>query len=126
MTELKALLVYNVIEDIKEFGKPAFMYNYHYGLKQINALDTENLWDMELANLHKQKQGLVTKQAKKIVKIGGKRWECVIWIVRPEDSNGNIDEKEFLKMTSTICDPLAMSIGYMVSGYCYLQFTKPM
>ena len=33
-------------------------------------------------------------------------------------------EIEFLEMTTTIHDPLAMSIGNMVSGYCYLQLIK--
>jgi len=41
--------------------------------------------------------------------------DCSTWRVT--------NKKEFLEMT-TIPDPLAMSIGYLVSGYCYLQLIK--
>jgi len=71
-----------VIADIKEFGKPAFMYNYHYDLKCINALDSEDLWNQEHASLLKQKPGLVTTQVKREIKIGIKKWECILWIVQ--------------------------------------------
>lgn len=134
---LKKLLDAGVIADIKEFGKPAFMYNYHYDLKGINALDSEDLWNQEHASLLKQKPGLVTTQVKREIKIGIKKWECILWIIQlgelqnkqvacqPQVAFGQSeDEKEFLEMI-TIPDPLAMSIGYVVSGYCYLQLIKP-
>lgn len=122
MKTLKRTLDYNVIQDIKEFKKPAFVYNYHYNINQINAIDTEEVWKLEHDNLIKQ--GLTPKQEKRQIKFGIKTWDCILWVFRPIDENGNIDEKKFFELVSLIQDPLAMCIGYMVSGYCYLQLIK--
>ena len=120
--ELKKQLDYNVIQDIKEFKKPAFVYYYHYKINQMNAIDTEEMWKQEYDNLIKQ--GVTPKQEKRQVKFGIKKWDCILWVFRPLDENGNVDEKKFSELVGLIQDPLAMSIGYMVSGYCYLQLVK--
>ncbi len=120
--ELKKTLDRFVIEDIKEFGKPAFMYNYHYELNRINAIDTTDMWNQEHASLIKQ--GCTPKQEKRKIKFGIKTWDCILWIFRPVDKDGNVDEKKLLEMLTIPQDPLAMSIGYMVSGFCYLQLIK--
>ncbi len=122
MKELKKTLDFNIIEDIKEFKKPALVYNYHYDLKRFNAIDTMEMWNQEYASLIKQ--GLSPKQEKRKIKFGIKTWDCILWIFRPVDKDGNVDEGKFFEMVSLTCDPLAMCFGYMVSGYCYLQLVK--
>jgi hypothetical protein len=103
-------------------GKPAVVYNYHYELNQINALDTNELWNLEYAELIKQ--GAKPKQEKRQVKFGIKKWDCILWIFSPMDEDGKIDEKKFFEIVKLPYDPLAMSIGYMVSGFCYLELVK--
>lgn len=164
MVGVRKQLAINLMKDVDEFRKPAFMYHYNYATDKINTIDTEILWEIELANLHKQYQesitktestelmstetesnetestsgkteltsgkteltfgNLVTKQLKKVIKIGEKQWECIMWIVQPEDKHGNIDGNKFFEMTNANYDPIAWSVRYMVAGYCYLQFIR--
>jgi uncharacterized protein (UPF0297 family) len=53
--------------------------------------------------------------------IGKEKWNVKLWIYQPI-KNGNVDESKYKSMTRHIYDPLALIIGYMVSGFCYLQF----
>jgi len=117
--EIGQLLEHNVLEDINEFGKPALIYNYHHKLNQLNAIDTHEMWNKEQTSM--KSQGWASKCIKKEVKIKTDIWECILWIFQPKTGN-IIDEEKYLKMTKYDHDPLAMSIGYMVSGFCYLQF----
>lgn len=112
LKEMRQLLTFNVKEDIKEFGKPALIYNYHYALKSLNAIDKEEMWQEEQNNL--VKAGMKKLSVKIEVNIDGDKWECILWIYQYDEYNSN----------RTILDPLAMAVDQLVQGVCYLQFVK--
>lgn len=110
--KLKEILDFNVTEDIKEFGRPAIIYNYHYKNKQLNAIDDIKMWEQEQSNL--KNSGMKITPVQKEVQINNDTWECTLWVCQFTKNN---DKK-------TEIDPLAISIGYLVQAVCYLQFIK--
>lgn len=118
LKEIRELLAMNVSEDIKEFGKPAFIYNYLHIQGVLNAMDTQQLWEKEKKTF--ADKGWTLKKEDREIDIGGKKWKGYLWILQPW-KDGKIDEKKYFEVTNLTSDPLALTIGYMVSGLCYLQ-----
>lgn len=116
---LKKKFDYDVSEDIKEFGKPAFIYNFHHMAKQINALDEEYMWNKEKENFIKK--GWSVRKIDKDIEINGKKWKANLWITQPLLSENKVDQIKYKEATEFYQDPLALSIGYMTSGFCYIQ-----
>lgn len=108
----------SVMEDIKEFGKPALIYNYHHTSKNLNALDTQDMWDIEKANL--TKIGWTFRKEDREIEINKKKWKANLWVAQPI-KNEQVDEKALRRATNLLNDPLALAIGYMVSGLCYIE-----
>jgi len=116
---LKRLLDQSVKEDIQQFGKPAIVYNYHHATNKFNTMDTPEQWLLEQQTL--KAQGLTMKPVQKEIEINNITWNCILWVFQPfKKNNTTIDEKKYYRLTNHMLDPLGLSVGYMVSGFCYL------
>lgn len=117
---LKRKLEYDVREDIKEFGKHAFIYNFHHIVKQINAMDTEEMWEAEKKNL--MGKGWDIRKEDKEIELNNKKWKVNLWIAQPlKKGKVEVDVKKYKKSTDFINDPLALCFGCMTSGFCYIE-----
>ena len=121
INNVKKLLINSVIEDIEKFGKPALIYNYHHHKNNVlNTMDFAKQWHTEQKIM--KGKGVNIRPVKKDVEINGDIWECIIWICQPLKDDNLVDEEKYLKLTNHVHDPLALAVGYMTSGFCYLAF----
>ena len=103
--------------DIKEFGKPAFAYYYNHAHKMISACDSLTLFNMEMSNL--SSKGFSFKELKNDITINNKIYNCDIVIAQPLGNDGDIDTSKYNGFSS---DPLASSLGLLITGFCYIKF----
>lgn len=108
-----------VHEDIKEKGKPAFMYNYLHESNVINTMDLPEQWERELASL--KQSGYSERLHEKKIRIKGKKMKVRIHTLQPI-KDGKFDMDTFQKSSIFPNDPLGMAIGYMITGFCYIEF----
>ena len=95
ISNLRKLLNESIKEDIKEFGKPALIYNFHHKKHVLNTMDTVNQWKKEKEIM--KSHGLTLRPVKKEIDIDGDIWESILWIYQPLIKEGVVDEKKYLK-----------------------------
>lgn len=100
-----------VMEDIREFGKPAIAYNYHHKIRNFNTFDREEDLKMEFGNL--TRQGFTLKTFEKEITIRRKLFTYQLVIAtRPGEEN------------TLPIDPLGSGLGYLAPGYYYVTYLK--
>ena len=100
-----------VMQDIREFGKPAIGYNYHHKIRDFNTFDREEDLKIEFDNL--TRQGFVLKTFEKELTIRRKSFSYQLVIAtRPGEEN------------TLPTDPLGSGLGYLAPGYYYVTHLK--
>ncbi len=134
---LKQAFDVRILMDIKEYGKPAAYYNYNSDIniidtkkifqlekdynynKAITTIDTEEEFQQEKSNLINK--GLtVISNFKKELNFNQNTWEIIIWTFQCKD----LDLSKWIYYSNQMTEPLAMSCGYMITGFCYIQLIK--
>ena len=113
---LKYVLDYTIINDVKHTGKPSIIYNYSHKMNKFNIINTLEEWQKEQDELISQ--GLVKTQ----MEITYSRWKCILWVFQPLNKyNRAFNEKRYFELTNYKLDPLAEAVGVKISGFCYLE-----
>lgn len=95
-----------VMQDIREFGKPAIGYNYHHKMRDFNTFDREEDLKMEFDNL--KRQGFMLKTSEKELTIRRKLFSYQLVIAtRPGEEN------------TLPTDPLGSGCNYILSMIVY-------
>jgi len=113
---LKYILNYTIIDDIKHTGKPAVVYNYNHKTNKFNIIKTIDDWQKEQDDLIAQ--GLIKTQMEIIYD----KWNCILWVFQPLNKFSRyFNEKRYNELTRYKFDPLAEAVGIKISGFCYLE-----
>lgn len=110
-----------VVEDIENNGYPAFMYNFAHSQKVINTIDRYEDWLSELKTF--QRMGYSERIHGMTIKIGGIDRPIRIHTLQPL-KRGKVDARKFKRSSIFLNDPLAMAVGYMITGFCYIEFVN--
>ena len=105
LNEMRTKLEMNILMDIDEFGKPAYSYNYHHAVDQINMFDNKKELQSEFDIF--EKDGFKKITVDKEFELNTIKVTSKIHVLQKE---GRL-----------MADPLALSIGYMVWGYAYIE-----
>lgn len=108
-----------VLQDIKQFGKPAYCYSYHHESKVFNTFDLETQFTQEMTNL--ESHNFSFTHVNHDITISNTVWSCDIVIARPLDNLGRIDMSKFKGLT---VDPLGNSLGFFTMGFYYVKFPQ--
>ena len=90
--------------------------NYFINIICKRTPNTKKQWRNQIEKF--KSSGWTRKEEKKIFNINGINWNAILWtsqIINNEDFNSN---------TNHLYDPLALSLQYMISGFCYLELLK--
>ncbi len=116
-----------ISDDLYIFGKPALFYNFIHGIKKgliINSIDNHHDWLKERKSLENQGLTLRVQKANHIMNINNNNYNIIVYTFQPLNKNKVVDEDILKSITVFTLDPLAISIGFMISGFCYLKFIK--